>query len=400
VSAGPATILVVDDSDQDLRIHAATLRGQGYEVVTACSGEEALLLVEATIPDLFLIDAHMKGMDGYALCERLKDDTELINVPVIFVTDKPDAEDIDRAYAAGGVDYIAKPCHLSEFLARVRTHIHLYRLLLENERLRQVAIDSNPLTHLPGNNTVVTTLQTAIDAKHDLCVIYVDVDHFKAYNDRYGFSAGDDLLLFTAETLLTAIRKFCTEEEGFLGHIGGDDFMLLVPHEKAVAIGTEIIRRFDSGAPNFYSDEEAARGYIEAEDRQGNRSVFPLASISLGGVMLVNRDFEKYIEVADVCAEVKHRAKKLPGSNFFMDRREGPLNLPPDTRREAGGNMVTHAAPPAVPANPDADPDRGPVGAAPETASPPPGSVDPFNGPADSLAPGDGEPVSAGTPDS
>jgi diguanylate cyclase (GGDEF)-like protein len=342
VEEGPATILVVDDSDQDLRIHAATLRGQGYEVITACSGEEALLLVEATIPDLFLIDSRMKGMDGYALCERIKDDNQLINVPVIFVTDDPAAEDIDRAYAAGGIDYIAKPCHLSEFLARVRTHIYLYHLLLENERWREVAIDSNPLTHLPGNNTVVTTLQKAIEEKQDLCVIYVDVDHFKAYNDRYGFSAGDDLLLFTAEILVTAIRKVCAEDEGFLGHIGGDDFMLLVPQEQAVEVGTEIIRRFDSGAPNFYSDEEASHGYIEAEDRQGNRSVFPLTSISLGGVMLLNRDFEKYIEVADVCADVKHRAKKLPGSNFFMDRREGPLDLQLDTRREAGGNMAAH----------------------------------------------------------
>jgi diguanylate cyclase (GGDEF)-like protein len=348
-----ATILVVDDTDQDLRIHTATLREQGYEVVTACSGEEALLLVEATTPDLFLIDARMKGMDGYALCERLKEDNRLLNVPVIFVTENPGSDDIDRAYAAGGFDYIVKPCHLSEFLARVRTHIHLYHLLQENERLRQIAIDANPLTHLPGNNTIVATIQDAVDHDLDVCVIHADLDNFKAYNDRYGFSDGDDLLLFTAETLQTAIRTVCGEETGFLGHIGGDDFVLVVPAEHAIAVGDEIVKRFDAGAQNFYSDVEATEGFIVSEDRQGNRSVFPLVSISLGGVILRNREFSKYIEVSDVCAEVKHGAKKLPGSNLFLDRREGP------TRSARARQRLGTAEPESEPA---ADP-RAPVGA-------------------------------------
>jgi diguanylate cyclase (GGDEF)-like protein len=272
----------------------------------------------------------MKGMDGYVLCERLKEDNRLLNVPVIFVTERPDADDIDRAYAAGGVDYIVKPCHLSEFLARVRTHIHLYRLYLENERLRQIAIDSSPLTHLPGNNTVVATIQDAIDRDQDVCVIHADLDNFKAYNDRYGFAEGDELLLFTAETLQTAVRKVCGENQGFLGHIGGDDFVLLLPAEHAMAVGEEIIRRFDDGASNFYSDPEAEQGFIVSEDRQGVRSVFPLVTISLGGVQLRQRRFKKYIEVADVCAEVKQRAKRLPGSNLFIDRRENPLHVSPE----------------------------------------------------------------------
>jgi len=317
-------IFIVDDAEQDLRIHAATLRSQGFEIVTACNAEEALLRVEADVPDLFLIAARMQGMDGFALCEQLKQDARLINVPVIFVTDHPTSEDIDRGYAAGAVDYIRKPCHLSEFLARVRTHVRLYRLLQEVARLEEIAIDANPLTHLPGNNTIVNVIQEAIDQRRDQTVLYADLDNFKAYNDYYGFSDGDDLLLFTAETLQTAIRTECGGK-AFLGHVGGDDFVIMVDADKAEALAAEIVKQFDVGAPAFYRDEDAERGYIETEDRTGETVRFPLASISMGGVRLQTHHFTRYLEVANVLSETKHMAKSIPGSNLFMDRRGDAL---------------------------------------------------------------------------
>lgn len=310
----------MDDSEQDLRVHAATLRSQGYEVVTARNAEAALLRVEAEVPDLFLIASGLADIDGFTLCERLKDDPRLINVPVIFVTADPRHEDIDRGYAAGGVDYISKPCHLSEFLARVRTHIKQYHLLQEVARLEDIAIDANPLTHLPGNNTIQSTIQNAIDRGLDQTVLYVDLDNFKSYNDYYGFSDGDELLLFTAETQQTAIRHVC-DGRAFLGHIGGDDFVVMAPSDCAEELAAEIIERFDAGAPAFYSDEDAARGYIETADRTGAPVRFPLVSVSLGGVALRNHSFERYLEVASICAETKHMAKAVQGSNLFLDRR-------------------------------------------------------------------------------
>jgi len=336
-------IFIVDDADQDLRVHAATLRSQGYETVTASNGEEALLRVEADVPDLFLIAAAMRGMDGFTLCEKLKDDARLINVPVIFVTEHPTSEDIDRGYAAGGVDYISKPCHLSEFLARVRTHVRLYNLLQQVERLQDVAIDANPLTHLPGNNSIMAAIQEAIDLKLDKTVLYVDLDNFKAYNDYYGFSDGDDLLLFTAETLQTAIRTVCGGK-AFLGHIGGDDFVIMVDHDEADRLAREIIRQFDLGAPAFYRDEDADRGYIETSDRQGSTVRFPLAALSMGGVRLASHDFDRYLEVASVCAETKHMAKSMAGSTLFMDRR-GHIAIAPaaDTAGSDGSDVAPTA---------------------------------------------------------
>jgi diguanylate cyclase (GGDEF)-like protein len=337
-----ARIIIVDDADQDLRVHATTLRSKGYEVVTATSGKGALAIVETLVPDLFLIAAHMREMDGFALCERLKDDPRLINVPVIFVMPQPKPDEIDRGYEAGGVDYISKPCHLSEFLARVGAQIRMSRLLQEVARLQEVANDANPLTHLPGNNTIVSAIQRAIDAREDMTVIYADLDSFKAFNDHYGFSSGDDLLLFTAETLQTAIRVLCPEGS-FLGHEGGDDFVLMVDAAHAEELGAEIIRRFTSGAAAFYSETDAKRGYIEALDRQGKPTRYPLASLSMAGVRLLSHVFSRFLEVASVCAEVKHAAKAIPGSVFFMDRRGRALPAD-DTNLEAtlsvGGGSV------------------------------------------------------------
>lgn len=318
-----ARILIVDDSEQDLRIHATTLREQGYDVVTAYSGEEALAFIETEIPDLFLIDTKMQGMDGYSLCERIKQNTRLLNVPVIFVTNSRKPEDIDRNYSAGGVDYIVKPCHLSEFLARVRTQLNFHDLLREVERLREIAIDSNPLTHLPGNHTIMAKVQEAVDRNLDVGIIYADLDHFKAYNDAYGFSAGDEMLLFTAETLLTVLRSVCNEE-GFIGHIGGDDFVLIVPGALTEAVGLEIVQRFDQGANEFYSDADRKKGHVVTIDRQGKEATFPLVSISMGGLNLRQGNYTRYVEVATVCAEVKHKAKFIAGSNIFLDIRSNP----------------------------------------------------------------------------
>lgn len=332
-----AKILIVDDSQQELRIHATTLRSHGYDVVTAGNGEEALFLVEAGVPDLFLIDTNMKDMDGYALCERLKEDSRLLNVPVIFITNTYNPDNIDRGYSVGGVDYIVKPCHLSEFLAKVRTHISLYQLLLEVQQLREAAIDANPLTHLPGNNSIVKMIQEAVDQHQDVAVIYSDLDNFKSYNDVYGFSAGDNVLLFCAEVLRTALKTLCSDN-GFLGHIGGDDFVLIVPSEKVEVVADAITRNFDSGAPDFYDEVDRRRGHIVTKDRNGETVQFPLVGISLGGVLLRQRNYTRFVEVANVCAEVKHQAKSIVGSNLFLDRRTDDPSPTPE--RAAPGDDV------------------------------------------------------------
>jgi diguanylate cyclase (GGDEF)-like protein len=327
---GKSKILIVDESLQDLRIHAATLRNQGYEVFCARGAEDTLMTLESMIPDLFLIDTQMQNRGGYELCRRLKQNPAWRNIPVIFITDHRTADNIDLGYEAGGVDYIVKPCHLNEFLSRVRTQIKLYQLVRQNEEMQAIAIDANPLTRLPGNNSIQKAIQKAIDEHQDVGIIHTDLDNFKAFNDAYGFIIGDDVLIFNAEILHTALRKICNGQ-GFLGHIGGDDFVVMLPAEKMLAYGEEVVKSFDEGAKSFYNDEDRRQGYIVSVDRQGNICHFPITSISMGGMFLRDYWFTRYVEVAEVCAEVKHKAKTITGSNLFVDRREAtppPLGTP------------------------------------------------------------------------
>ncbi|MEN8007656.1 MAG: response regulator [Candidatus Krumholzibacteriota bacterium] len=327
---GQPKILIIDESLQDLRIHATTLRNQGYEVFCAQSSEETFMLLETLLPDLFLIDTAMENTDGYELCRRLKQESLWRNIPVIFITDSRLPEDIDQGYVSGGMDYIVKPCHLSEFLSRVCTQIKLYQLIRLNEEVQATAIDANPLTRLPGNNSIQKAIQGAIDENRDVGIIHTDLDNFKAFNDAYGFITGDDLLIFNAEILHTALRKICAGQ-GFLGHIGGDDFVVMLPADKLMDFGNEVIRSFDEGAPSFYSDEDRVRGQIVSVDRQGRIKNFPITSISMGGMYLRDYWFSRYVEVAEICAEVKHKAKSIIGSKIFVDRREAdppPLGQP------------------------------------------------------------------------
>lgn len=317
---GRARILMVGNSLHHLRIHAVTLQNRGYDVVTARDQGEALQVLEHHTPDLLLLEAEDPGLDGFGICRRLKAEERLANVPAIFITGSRLPEVVDRVYAAGGVDFIVKPCPLSEFLARIETQIRLHNLLLKVEQLKAIAIDANPLTHLPGNNTIVMTIQSAIDHRDDAALIYTDLDNFKSYNDAYGFSAGDDVLLFNANTLQDVLRQVCGDK-GFLGHIGGDDFVMMLPAEKLDEVGERIVQAFDEGIPEFYTDEDRRRGGIRATDRSGGVRDFPLVSISLAGILLRHHEFSRYVEVAAACVELKKAAKARQGSNLFVDRR-------------------------------------------------------------------------------
>ncbi len=315
-----AGILLVGDSPQEQRIHARTLQGMGFNVVTAGDLVEAMEVLRHFHPDLILLEADMQNSCAFKTCRRLKEEEALLHTPVIFITRGRNSELINRIYDVGAVDFISKPCPLSEFMARIETQIQLYQLVVANEKLRAIAIDSNPLTHLPGNNTIVLTIQEAIAQGSDMAIIYTDLDNFKSYNDAYGFSAGDDVLLFTANTLQDVVRLICPEE-GFLGHIGGDDFVIMVPSRFLDQVGEEVVRVFDESIPEFYDEEDRQRGKIVAEDRTGQVREYPLISISLAGTRLGNHDFRRYVEVAAACAELKKKAKEQPGSNLFVDRR-------------------------------------------------------------------------------
>jgi diguanylate cyclase (GGDEF)-like protein len=317
-----STILVCDDDPGNLIILRKILTDAGYAVITAASGHEALALVDKEAPELFLLDVQMPDLDGLALCRRLKSDPRHAGVPLIFITSKDRTDDLIEGFDAGAADYIAKPVVRAELLARVRTHIKLYRSMLELEQLRQLALESNPLTGLPGNNSLTAAISQDIRSDDPRFVVYCDLDNFKAFNDKYGFASGDDAIVFTARLIERAAARCCGPGQ-HVWHIGGDDFALLIPARHVAQVTDEIVRRFDRGVRALYDEPARTAGFIESRNRRQQRERFPLMSISIGCVDLASGAFDHHIQVANACAEVKKAAKRIPGSNVFFDRRRG-----------------------------------------------------------------------------
>ncbi len=313
-------ILIVDDLSENVRMLIETLKDD-YATIPATSGEAALEKCQAdSLPDLILLDILMPGIDGYEVCRRLKDNEKTKEIPVIFITGVSESLDDAMAFSLGAADYITKPFNVATVKARVKNQIELRNAIAELRRLNEIAMDANPITGLPGNNSVRQAIQASLDKKRKDFVVYADLDNFKAYNDKYGFARGDEVIHFSAVLLRDSLAHV-KSGAGFLGHVGGDDFVMLIPEHDVDAVVAFIVDRFDKGILQFYDAEDVEASCIISTNREGETCRFPLMSISLGGVNLSMGNYAHYLQVNDVCAEVKKRAKGLPGSSFFVDRR-------------------------------------------------------------------------------
>ncbi len=193
-------------------------------------------------------------------------------------------------------------------------------MILNLVRIREEAKGSNPLTGLPGNNAITQQMDEMIASGQKFVVIYADLDNFKAYNDKYGFSKGDDAILYTRDCFLEAARKFGTPET-FVGHEGGDDFVIVSPFDTWEPICKGIIAAFDSGVTQFYDESDAKAGFIDSVDRQGKKVRYPLMSISLAVVGNHMRPITDHRLVVSIAAEMKKFVKKMEGSSYAIDKR-------------------------------------------------------------------------------
>ena len=187
-------------------------------------------------------------------------------------------------------------------------------------KMRERAENANPLTHLPGNNMIREAIESRISKKLKFVAIHADLDHFKAFNDRYGIARGDDVIEFTSDVLRNAVKEHGNQRD-FLGHEGGDDFYIITTPAKADAIAQQIIKDFDSKIKGFYSKEDQKIGHIISKDRKGCVEKFPLMSISLAGVSNQCVPILSYGELTNIAVGVKKKAKEAPKSNFLLDRR-------------------------------------------------------------------------------
>ena len=312
-------ILVVDDERINIDILVDTLNPE-YEIFVAKNGYQALQRVAGHLPDLILLDIMMPDMDGFEVCRRLKSDETTRDIPVIFITALGDETDESIGLEAGAIDYLVKPINPAILKARVKNHLALRAAMLELDRLNRLALDANPCTGLPGNNSIARAITEAIEKKDPVSVVYADLDDFKAYNDKYGFARGDNVIRYTAQTIKETMSDLNCGD-GFVGHIGGDDFIVILPSVNCREVCVEIIRRFDEGISKFYDEKDAATRSLQSVNRLGEATLYPIMGISLAGVDLSLRTFTQYLEVNNSCTEVKKAAKAMAGSSFLMDRR-------------------------------------------------------------------------------
>ncbi len=306
----PESILVVDDDPDIARFVEVNLRSAGYDVSVASDGEEALAKAGSMRPDLVLLDVMMPRIDGFEVAHRLRRNPQTSNTSIIMLTAKALATDKVLGLTAGADDYIIKPFDPIELLARVKG------TLRRAKEMRNLS----PLTGLPGNIRIQEEIERMVREDLSFAVVYADLDNFKAYNDLKGFVRGDRVIQATARTLQDAVFEFAGSE-GFVGHVGGDDFVAVVPPGVAEDVAKRIVANFDSQIHEFYDPEDVERGYIQVEDRKGVLQRFPLAGISVGIATTTVRTFAHYGEAVSVATEMKQFAKRDQGSSYAIDRR-------------------------------------------------------------------------------
>ena len=305
-AAAPARILVTDDDPHIRALLQDVLESDGYLVDTAVHGKEAVEKVYRLPPDLMLLDVEMPEMTGWEVVAKIRSDALLQNLPVLMLTSLAGSDDKIHGLDLGANDYLTKPFNPGELLARVRG-------VLKRTRSQ---IEANPLSRLPGNNAIEREINARIASGARFSVLYADLNNFKAFNDRYGFNRGDQIIIKTAQILIAA-----RQEGDFVGHVGGDDFIVVTTSERSEAVARKIIAEFEAMSPALYDPEDRTRGFIQVADRQGKQADFPFVGVAIGAVTNDHRPLTSIGQISALGAEMKKFAKRNPRSSYAVDRR-------------------------------------------------------------------------------
>jgi diguanylate cyclase (GGDEF)-like protein len=307
---GGGSVMVVDDDPFIARLLEIELRAAGYDVSVANDGKQALEMARERCPELVLADVMMPNMDGFELTRRLRQDSRTSSVSVIMLTARGLSADKLEGFAVGADDYIVKPFDTPELLARIRG------VLRRAKEMRQ----QSPLTGLPGNVRIEDEIESRLQSGAGFALLYADLDHFKSYNDHYGFMRGDEVIQLTAEL----IQDVCSEKGGpgtFVGHVGGDDFVVVCGAPEAETLAARIVERFDEAVGGLYDPEDLERGHILLVSRRGEEQRFPVLSISIGIATTERRTFRHFAEAVAIATEMKSFTKSTVGSSWAIDRR-------------------------------------------------------------------------------
>lgn len=263
------------------------------------------------IPDLIIINEDGINANVVDVCEYIRNYGENSITPIMVISsniDKNHRLDILK----NNVEYFIKSPMDDEYI--YYTIRNIIRLMSSNRKV-------SPLTGLPGNLQIQVELKKKLLKKEEFAILYFDLDNFKEYNDTYGFLKGDEVIKFTAKTILREMHHYKLEDS-FVGHIGGDDFVGIISDVDYEKLCQDIIAKFDNGILEYFNEEDIERGYLEVANRKGIIEQFPITAISIGVVKVSPGEYTNPLEIGEVGAQVKHLAKTQTGSAYAINRRK------------------------------------------------------------------------------
>ncbi|MBN2503594.1 MAG: response regulator [Anaerolineales bacterium] len=290
-----ARILIVEDDfdiSNMLRIYFA---GQGYDVDVAPRGSDALEKTRQLMPRLIVLDIMLPDIDGYEVCRRLRTNTRTSHIPVIFLTQKDERSDKLQGLELGADDYITKPFDIEELKLRVQNAISRS----ERESL------TDPRSGLPSGRLIEEQLRRII-RQESWTFMDIRINHFEGFKEVYGFVAGDDVLRFAAMLLGEVVDERGGDDD-FIGHPGGDNFIVITEEAKGAAIEEQIKARFADQVLSHYNFMDRDQGFIITTDDSGNQQQTPLMSISIGVVSQSEHQFADIREITELAAEARRQ---------------------------------------------------------------------------------------------
>lgn len=309
----PDRLLVVDDDLELSNMIATILETEGFEVTAVGDGKAALSAAVELRPDLILLDVMMPNVDGLEVCRRLRANSRTRYLCVILLTAKVGVEDKVEGLRAGADDYLTKPFDTEELVERVRSTLRRSRAMK----------NLNPLTGLPGNEQIRIQLRSRLTQRTPTALLHIDIDHFKAFNDHYGFLRGDEAIVLLGGCITDALSDV-PSMEAFIGHIGGDDFVLLVNPDYAELACKMVVHNWTDRIRDLYDTEDLERDGIEVPDRRRRQRHFPILTLSIGIATNIYRPITSELEMADIATEMKQLAKRDEWSSWAVDRRKSP----------------------------------------------------------------------------
>jgi diguanylate cyclase (GGDEF)-like protein len=280
------------------------LQSKGYQVVVVEKTTAALGAFYSDPPDLIVVDFSSPCIGCHDMLFMVRSDSYFSTIPIIGIFPANTEQETWDDFPLD--DFVTMPVNFAELVSRIT---------LAQSRIKRI-FDNNPLTRLPGNTSIHRAIAESIGLP--LAVCYVDINHFKPYNDVFGFSHGDEVIRMLARIMSNAVRE---SGGGFCGHVGGDDFVFITPRERSEQVCATIIRHFDQIVQTLFDEETKQLGYYCALNRKGEEEQMPILGISIGIVPMNSPAITHAARVAEVAAELKKLAKGNKGSNFVVDRR-------------------------------------------------------------------------------